>query len=306
MELKGICPAIATTFTDNGDVDYDSYRNLARTLIIGGCHGITLFGIAGEYYKLTEEEEKELIKITVEECKKGNVASIISITKHATKVATKFAKYAQAAGADCLMLLPPFFLKPTVQNLYEHMKQVGQSVSIPIMVQYAPEQTGVGIDPSVLINLGQEVENISVYKIENKPSGTYISNLLKASGNKAKIFIGNAGFQMIEGLDRGAVGVVPGCSMYDIYLQIYNEYQIGNRVKVFELHSVLNGVLNHIRQDVEMIISFEKKILKRRGIIESDHCRAPAHVPDDIYLSLFDEYYDTIEPYFVKKLIRAS
>lgn len=306
MELKGICPAIATTFTDNGDVDYDSYRNLARTLIKGGCHGITLFGIAGEYYKLTEEEEKKLIKITVEECQKGNVASIISITKHATKIATKWAKYAESAGADCLMLLPPFFLKPTAQNLYEHMKEVGQSVKIPIMVQYAPEQTGVAIDPTILINLGREVENICVYKIENKPSGKYISNLLKASGNKAKIFIGNAGFQMIEGLDRGAVGVVPGCSMYDIYLQIYDEYLKGNREKVFELHNILNAVLNHIRQDVEMIISFEKKILKRRGIIASDHCRAPAYAADDIYLSLFDEYYDMIEPYFVKKLIKVA
>lgn len=301
MELKGIYPAIATTFTDNGEVDYDSYRNLARTLINGGCHGITLFGIAGEYYKLTEEEEKELIGITVEECKKGNVASIISITKHSTKVATKWAQYIEAAGADCLMLLPPFFLKPTAQNLYDHMKQVGQSVKIPIMVQYAPEQTGVAIDPYILIKLGQEVENISLYKIENKPSGKYISNLLKASGNKAKIFIGNAGFQMIEGLDRGAVGVVPGCSMYDIYLQIYNEYQKGNRAKVFELHNILNAVLNHIRQDVEMIISFEKKILKRRGIIASDHCRTPTHVTDDIYLGLFDEYYNMIEPYFIKK-----
>lgn len=306
MELKGICPAIATTFTENGDVDYESYRNLARTLIKGGCHGITLFGIAGEYYKLTEEEEKELIKITVEECRKGNVSSIISITKHATNVATRWAKYAEAAGADCLMLLPPFFLKPTAQNLYEHMKEVGQSVKIPIMVQYAPEQTGVAIDPTILINLGREVENICVYKIENKPSGKYISNLLKASGNKAKIFIGNAGFQMIEGLDRGAVGVVPGCSMYDIYLQIYDEYLKGNREKVFELHNILNAVLNHIRQDVEMIISFEKKILKRREIIASDHCRAPAYAADDIYLSLFDEYYDMIEPYFVKKLIKVA
>jgi 4-hydroxy-tetrahydrodipicolinate synthase len=300
MEFKGIYPAIATAFTDNGDVDYESYRNLARTLIKGGCQGITLFGIAGEYYKLTEEEEKELIKITVEECKKGNAHSVISITKHATAVATKWAQYIEAAGADCLMLLPPFFLKPTAQNLYDHMKGVGQSVTIPIMVQYAPEQTGVAIDPSILIRLGQEVPNISLYKIENKPSGKYISNMLKASDNKASIFIGNAGFQMIEGLDRGAVGVMPGCSMYDIYLQIYNEYQKGNRAKVFELHNVLNAVLNHIRQDVEMIIAFEKKILKRRGIIASDHCRAPHHVSDEIYLRLFDEYYTMIEPYFSK------
>ncbi len=61
-----------------------------------------------------------------------------------------------------------------------------------------------------------------------------------------------------------------------------------------------HGILNHIRQDVEMIILFEKKILHRRGIIASDHCRKPGHLTDDIYLSLFTEYYSMIEPYFLK------
>lgn len=157
------------------------------------------------------------------------------------------------------MVLPPFFLKPSAQGLFEHIKLVGQAVKVPIMVQYAPEQTGVSIDPAILNQLGKEVANISVFKIENKPSGKYISNLLKASDNKARIFIGNAGFQMIEGLDRGAVGVVPGCSMYDIYLKIYDHYQAGNRQQVFELHNVLNAMLNHIRQDVEMIIFLKRK-----------------------------------------------
>ncbi len=298
MEFKGICPAIVTPFTDHGDVDFESYRSLCKHLIAGGCHGITLFGIAGEYYKLNEIEEKQLIKITVEECRIGGVPSIISITRHATELAVKWAKYVEAEGADCLMLLPPFFLKPNGQQIYDHIKEVGQSVKIPIMVQYAPEQTGVAIDPAILNRLGKEVENINIYKIENKPSGKYISNMLKASEGKAKIFIGNAGFQMIEGLDRGAVGVVPGSSMFDIYVQIYNEYLAGNREKVFELHNMLNAMLNHIRQDVEMIIFFEKLILKRRGIIDSAYCRKPTHEPDAIYMSLFEEYYKMLSPYF--------
>lgn len=306
MELKGICPAIVTPFTDNGDVDFESYTNLIQRLIKGGCHGITLFGIAGEYYKLTEEEEKKLIKITVAACKKGGAISIISITRHATEVAVNWAQYVEREGADCLMVLPPFFLKPSAQGLFEHIKLVGQAVKVPIMVQYAPEQTGVSIDPTILNQLGKEVANISVFKIENKPSGKYISNLLKASGNKARIFIGNAGFQMIEGLDRGAVGVVPGCSMYDIYLKIYDHYQAGNRQQVFELHNVLNAMLNHIRQDVEMIIFFEKKILKRRGLIASDYCRKPTHVPDETYLNLFEEYYEMMKPYFTEAIPQTT
>ena len=63
-ELKGICPIIATPFTEKGAVDYDSFANLVRTLIQGGCHAVTLFGIAGEYYKLTDEEMIRLARAT--------------------------------------------------------------------------------------------------------------------------------------------------------------------------------------------------------------------------------------------------
>ena len=55
-EIKGICPIIATAFTENGEVDYVSLEKEIEHLIKGGCHAVTIFGIAGEYYKLTDEE----------------------------------------------------------------------------------------------------------------------------------------------------------------------------------------------------------------------------------------------------------
>ena len=111
-EIKGICPIIATPFLENGEVDYESMENLIKTLIEGGCHAVTLFGIAGEYYKLSDEERTNMVKLTVETCKKYNGKSIISVTDHATENAVKSAKYFEEMGADCIMLLPPFFLKP--------------------------------------------------------------------------------------------------------------------------------------------------------------------------------------------------
>ncbi|HEX2948829.1 MAG TPA: dihydrodipicolinate synthase family protein [Armatimonadota bacterium] len=291
LKIQGISPIIATPFTDNGDVDYDSLRNLLKALINGGCHALTLFGIAGEYYKLNDDERRTMVKVVVEECQKAGTPSIISITDHATELAVKQAKYLESQGADCLMLLPPFFLKPSADALYAHMKKVGEAVKIPVMVQYAPEQTGVAIAPNVFARLTNEVENIIYYKIECKPVGSYITNLLCSIDNKGKIFVGNAGYQFIEAFDRGAIGAMPGCSMYDVYLQMYNAYIAGNREEAIAVHNQLLPMLNHIRQNVEMIIHYEKKILKRRGIIESDYCRKPGFVADDYHDSIFEEYY---------------
>lgn len=145
MELKGICPIIATPFTRTGEVDYESLEREVSFMADNGCHGVTLFGIAGEYYKLTDAESERMVRVVVDTCKKKGIPSIISVTQHATEVAAKRAKYYQDCGADSLMLLPPYFLKPGAGAIYEHMKTVCNVVDIPVVVQYAPEQTGVAI-----------------------------------------------------------------------------------------------------------------------------------------------------------------
>ena len=297
--LEGICPIIATPFTPTGEVDYDSFENLVKTLLQGGCHAVTLFGIAGEYYKLSDAECEKLVRLTVKQCRTYGGQCIISVTQHATELAVRRAQFYESEGADNLMLLPPFFLKPGAGALYEHMKAVAQAVKIPVMAQYAPEQTGVAIQPEVFARLFAEAPNVKYYKIECKPAGGYVTSLLQATENRVRVFIGNAGYQFIEGFDRGAVGVMPGCSMFDIYLKMYDAYVSGDRETAQEIHSgLILPILNHIRQNVEMIIAFEKKILKKRGIIASDYCRKPTFQSDAYYDALFEEHYERIKGAF--------
>ena len=290
-EIKGICPIVAAPFTDNGEVDYESLDKLVKHLINGGCHAVTLFGIAGEYYKLSDDEREKMAQVTIKAAKEVGGKTIISVTDHSTEIAVKRAKQFEEMGADCLMLLPPFFLKPGAKYLYEHMKAIANAVDIPIMAQYAPEQTGVTIPPETFCKLEKECPNMIYYKIECKPAGPYVTNLMNLTDGKMKIFVGNAGFQLIECMDRGAIGAMPGCSMYDVYLDIYNHYVDGDREKAIQLHNKLLPMLNHIRQNVEQIISFEKRILKRRGIIASDYCRKPSYDTDEYFDRLFDEFY---------------
>lgn len=297
-ELKGICPIIATPFTKTGLVDDESLEREVSCMADNGCHGVTLFGIAGEYYKLSDEESARMVRVVVDTCKKKGIPSIISVTQHATELAVQRAKFYQDCGADSLMLLPPFFLKPGAGAIYEHMKAVCSAVDIPVVVQYAPEQTGVAIAPEIMANLQNDVSTELYYKIECKPAGGYISNLLRITDNGVKVFIGNAGYQFIECFDRGAIGAMPGGSMFDLYLKIYDLYLSGDRAAAMELHgSVLLPFLNHIRQNVEMIIAYEKRIMMRRGMIATDYCRHPGFTTDPVFDSIFDEFYEKTLPY---------
>jgi 4-hydroxy-tetrahydrodipicolinate synthase len=296
-QILGVCPIIATPFTPDGEVDLASFRRLVRTLSDGGCQAVTLFGIAGEYYKLDDNEKQRMAETLLEEAATFDAATIVSVADHAIEVATRRAQRLAGMGADCLMLLPPFFLKPGAAATDRHVRAVAAAVpDTPIMVQYAPEQTGVGIAPEVFAAIFRDHPNVCHFKIECRPVGPYISRLLELTGGRVSVHVGNAGFNMLEAFARGAVGVMPGCSMFDVYLDILRAWAGKDEPRAMALHAALLAMLNQIRQDVEMIIRFEKHILMRRGVIPSDCCRQPSHEPDRHEWAMFEKVYQAIEP----------
>ena len=295
LKIQGICPIVTAPFTPDGEVDWSGFDRVCRVLANNGCNALTLFGIAGEYYKLADNERWEMAERLIAISKETGVPSIISVTDHATEVAVKTARRFEKMGADSLMLLPPYFLKPPADS---HIREVGQSVDIPIILQYAPEQTGVAIAPEILAGIAHDLPTIQDFKIECKPAGHYITKLLELTEGKVRIHVGNAGFNMIETHQRGAVGAMPGCSMFDIYIKVLNHLKAGALEEAIQLHDVLLSILNHIRQNVEMIIAFEKHIFMRRGIIESDYCRKPSYDIDQHDRDLFNVLYKRTEPYF--------
>ncbi len=297
IEIKGIVPILAAPFFEDGAVDYESLRTQLRYMKAAGCAGAALFGIAGECFKLSDAECEKMMQVTADECHSLGLACVISNTCQALDTAVARAKLIEAMGADCMMLLPPFVMKPYGSELLEHVRQVTSAVKLPVMLQYAPAQTGVPIAPDAMRALANELDNLIYFKIECKPAGPYISRFLDGAPGKARVLNGNAGYQMIEAFDRGAVGVMPGASMAKLYVSIYNAYFEGDREKAVALHNELLPMLNHIRQDVDMIIHFEKKILARRGAISTGFCRHPEYVSDTETDKLFEMYYKNIEKY---------
>lgn len=291
-------PIVAAPFTSDGAVDMDSFEKLCHTLARNGCHALTLFGIAGEYYKMNDAERLALAECMIPICHEHGVLAILSVTDHAAEVAVKQARQWESLGADVLMLLPPFFLKPPAAALEAHIRAVGSAVETPVMVQYAPEQTGVPISPDILAGIANDLPTVQDFKIECKPAGHYITRLLDMTNHSVRIHVGNAGYNMIEMHQRGAVGAMPGCSMFDVYLQIHAALQAGDLTTAIDIHTDLLAMLNHIRQNVEMIIAFEKHILMRRGILPNDVCRQPTYPIDSHDQALFDTLFERIQPRF--------
>ncbi len=296
--IAGIVPIIAAPFTDAGALDADSFQSLVRHLLRSGASAVTLFGLATEFYKLSDAERARLQAIFLDETSRSpDVAGIVSITDHSWEVAADRARAAEAQGADALMLLPPFFLGPSEDAILEHLRRVIGAVRLPVVVQYAPAQTGVRIAPEVFLRLREALPNADYIKVETQPPGRYLSELTERSQGRLKALVGYAGVQMPDALARGAAGIQPGCSFAEVYVDLWRRWH-ADREGFHALHARLLPFISYWMQGVELIIRAEKTILKRRGLIASDYCRGPAHALDTPELEQIDRFVTEFESYW--------
>jgi dihydrodipicolinate synthase/N-acetylneuraminate lyase len=288
-DLRGCYPILATPFAPDGEVDGESVERLVRHLWEAGLPGFTMFGLASEFYKLGDADREFLIGRAFEARAPGQSA-IVSVTAHSWEVAIKQARQAQAAGAEALMLLPPFFLGPTHADLGRHVLEVAGAVSLPIMVQYAPAQTGVTVAADFFLRLGEEASNVRYVKVESVPPGPMISAITDGSGGTVKCLVGYGGLQLLDALSRGAVGVQPASGVADYYAHILRAFDEGDLDEAYALHADLLPLVNLLMQGIEPLNRLDKIVLKERGLIASDYCRAASYEPDEHTLAELDRF----------------
>ncbi len=274
-ELRGIYPILATPFQPDGGLDQRSFERLIEFLLTSGVQGIALFGLAGEYYKLSDDERRTLQGIFLARTR-GRVTRIVSITEHSLELAHQQATEAANAGADALLLMPPFFLSPDQSAVRDHIAEVARRVRIPILVQYSPNQTELRLSTKFFVALAEEFPHLRYVKVDSTPAGPMISSLVEESGGQIQLFVGYAGLQMVDAFSRGAVGCMPGCSMPEPYLEIYRALGKDDWKEAAAQHARLLPLINYMMQSLEFIIQCEKIILCWRGIIDSDYCRRPS------------------------------
>jgi dihydrodipicolinate synthase/N-acetylneuraminate lyase len=288
--IRGVCPVLAVPFKGNGDIDVAGFRAVIRHVLSTGATSVMLFGFASEFYKLTDEERAELRHtLLMETGARDDVATIVSITDHATEVAVMRAKEAVADGADAINILPPYVLGPSRSAVLDHLAAVLDAVGVPVIIQYAPGLTGTSLDARSLSGLARAHPNLGLVKVESMPPGRLIADLA-ACEPPLPALVGYAGVQLPDALRRGVVGVQPGSSFAEVYLAIWRAWEAGEPEQAVELHRRLLPYISYWMQQVELIVQAEKTILARRGIIASDRCRAPGWALDHEEAAMIDGF----------------
>lgn len=273
--IGGVIPILPTPFTTQGEVDEAGFRRVIDAAIAAGVAGVTMFGLASEYYKLADAERDRLTKVLVEHTAK-RCPTIISITPHATQLAVSEAEHAANYGADALMLMPPFFLGTPIPDIMSHIRAVASAVRIPVIIQYAPLQTGRVIDAASFAALCRELPNISHVKVDLVPSGPTVSSL---TANAVKSLVGYMGLHLPEDAARGTGGVMPTVSVAVGMVKLWNTLA-QDTAAARQLHAEILPFMNFVMQSVEFLIACEKHLLVEAGLLQSAFSRAPAYTLD--------------------------
>ncbi|MDE0100796.1 MAG: dihydrodipicolinate synthase family protein [Bryobacterales bacterium] len=275
----GVIPILVTPFTDSGQVDMSGQLRVIDHLWANGAtNGFGVFGNAGEGYTLLPEERRSLLDATVRRVD-GRAPVIVGVGATGTRAAVESCRVAEGQGADGLMVLPPYYLRPDGDGLMFFYGKISDAVSIPIMVQDAPMLSGVPMPPALLARLGKEVENVQYVKVEAPPTAPKISAVVEAAGDSLTLFGGLNGQFMIEEWERGAVGTMPASDMTWVFCSIWRALESGSLESAW---NTFQRALPLIRFELQpgLGVSAVKQNLVHFGVLDCAAVRHPTRELD--------------------------
>ena len=209
-ELRGICAALCTPFTGDGEqIDENALRIHIDSMLEAGVHSILINGGTGEFACLRPQERRHLAELAADHLD-GRADFVAMASAVSTSETIEYAKHAEGVGADCLLVLPPYFEGPDMEGVYAHYAEISESVSTPIMVYNIPVHTGIDISPAFFKRL-MEIENVRYIK-DSTADILRIQELLAIG---AEVFNGGdpiAFFSLVAGCPGcvwGAVNAMP-------------------------------------------------------------------------------------------------
>ena len=162
-ELRGVCTPICSVFSDDGSrIDEVAQADHVERLIEAGVHIIAVCGGTGEFSFLTKEERLRLTELVAKQFD-GRAQLIVHVSAVMTEETIEYAKHAEGIGADCLLVLPPYFEGPTLAGSYEHYEKVALSVNTDIMAYNIPVHSGIDLEPAFCQAL-MKIDNINYLK----------------------------------------------------------------------------------------------------------------------------------------------
>lgn len=232
--FSGLFTALVTPFT-RGTIDYNAVKKIIEMQIHAGVDGIVPMGTTGESPTVSFDEHKEFVKEVVSMVH-GRIKVIAGTGSNSTEEAICLSRSAENNGVDALLLVNPYYNKPTQKGLIAHFEAVASSVSIPIVLYNIPGRTGVNFLPESICELLQRVTNIAAIK-EATGDIAQMMRVIELCGDRLTLLSGDDNLLLpVLGIGgKGVISVLSNLIPADIknIITLYNENKIDECRKAF-------------------------------------------------------------------------
>ena len=203
--LKGMGVALITPFKEDNSVDYDALLRLVDYQVQNGTDFLCVLGTTAETPTLTKEE-KEKVKRTVIERVNGRIPILLGVGSNSTQAVVDTLKNDDMTGVDALLVVVPYYNKPSQEGIYQHYKAVAEATDLPIVLYNVPGRTGVNMTAETTLRLARDFKNIVAIK-EASGNITQMDDIIKNKPEDFDVISGDDGitFPLIT---LGAVGVI--------------------------------------------------------------------------------------------------
>lgn len=262
-DLKGVIPAIVTPFNEDDELDHKGLEDLVVFLIDSGIHAIMTTGGTGEFPHLLREERKEVTR-AVARVSKGRVPVIAGTAGCGTKETILLSKDAAEAGADAVIVTPPYYFKLPDESLLEHFRILSENLDIPIVIYNNPLYTGNNLSPA-LIDRTADIHGVIGLKQSNTDLGQFVE-VVRMSGEKISVCTG-IDSQFYPTLCAGSKGIfsTAACVIPKQMVQIYDLTRDGKHDEAFKVHVKIQN-LNRLLEYDPGYVSPCKEALRMMGL----------------------------------------
>ncbi len=225
MEIGRLLTPMVTPFDDEGQVDYEQTRRLARALLDSGSDGLVVAGTTGEAPTLTHDEKLKLFA-AVKEAVDGRGAVIAGTGTNNTAASIELSQEAERVGVDGLLLTVPYYNKPTQDGLYHHFEAIARATRLPCILYNIPSRTGVNMTAETTLRLSR-MPNIVGIK-ESSGDLVQIARIIDDAGEEFRLWSGDDALTLpiLAVGGYGAVAVVSHLTGIQMH-QIIDDYLAG-------------------------------------------------------------------------------
>lgn len=261
-EFGGVYPAMPSCYDNRGKINVQAVKELTRFLVSSGVNGVYVCGSTGEGPLQSAEERKKVLEAVIEEGK-GKFKIIAHIGAITTEESVNLAVHAEAAGADAISSIPPYYYKTSEQAVKNHWLSMIEATSLPFIIYHIPSTTGFHLTTGLFQEM---ISHERVVGLKITTSSCYELQQFKALGGEDFAVFNGPDEQYIAGRVMGACGGIGGTysAMPELFVKIENCYLerdlVGARMWQYRVNEVISELLTL------PVYAAVKEIIKLRGV----------------------------------------